>query len=136
MFELKDVVEALEASWNRDTAFDKDDWNTENPARGHCVVSSLVVQDYFGGELLGYSVEGPGIRETHFVNQLEDGTVIDTTETQYISTVHMTLKSVRLDGFASIREKRLSDNDTRRRYEFLKSRVESYLAHHAAGASS
>lgn len=132
MAELKEIVKALEVSWARDTAFDNNDWSPENPARGHCVVSCLIVQDYFGGELLGYSVEGPDIRETHFVNQLEDGTVIDTTRSQYTDTVQMTLKSVRLEGFESIREKRLGDDDTRRRYELLKGRVEAYVARHKA----
>lgn len=127
MIKLQNLISALEASWARDTAFDENDWSSENPARGQCVVSSLIVQDYFGGELLGYSVKGEGIDETHFVNQLADGTIIDTTRAQYINPVNMTPKAVNLDGFSSIREKRLSDEDTRKRYEVLKDRVDSYL---------
>lgn len=127
MIKLQDLMSALEASWGRDTAFDKNDWSSENPARGHCVVSSLIVQDYLGGELIGYSVKGEGIDETHFVNRLTDGTIVDTTKSQYIHAVSMTPKAVNFDGFSSIREKRLSDDDTRRRYELLKGRVDSYL---------
>ena len=82
MTNLHDLVRALENSWSADTAFDKNDWTKENPARGQCVVSSLVVQDYLGGELLRYSVIGNDIHETHYVNQLEDGTLIDTTGKQ------------------------------------------------------
>lgn len=127
MTTLYNLTKALTASWGADTAFNKNDWTSSNPARGQCVVSSLVVQDYIGGELVGYSVEGPTIQETHFVNLLPDGSIVDTTKSQYTSAVTMKLKDVTLDGFASIREKRLSDNDTRRRYELLKSRVQSHL---------
>ncbi|MNT05309.1 hypothetical protein D3C72_1399240 [compost metagenome] len=127
MIEIKDIVKALEASWGPDTAFDKDDWTIENSARGQCVISSLVVQDYFGGELLKYSVEGEGLHESHYFNQLPDGTIIDTTKKQYTHHISLTRKPVSFEGFASIREKRLSDNDTRLRYELLKNRVSSYL---------
>ncbi|MFZ2836261.1 MAG: hypothetical protein WAZ21_02990 [Candidatus Saccharimonadales bacterium] len=127
MIEIKDIVKALEASWGPDTAFDKDDWTVENSARGQCVISSLVVQDYFGGELLKYSVEGENLHETHYFNQLPDGTIVDTTKKQYTHRVSLTRKPASLEGFTSIREKRLSDNDTRLRYELLKSRVSSYL---------
>lgn len=136
MIEIKDIVEALEASWGPDTAFDESGWTAKNSARGQCVISSLVVQDYFGGELLKYSVEGENLRETHYFNQLPDGTVIDTTKKQYTHRVSLTRKPVSFEGFASIREKRLSDDDTRLRYELLKSRVSSYLKESVVDPSS
>lgn len=128
MIELEDIVRALEASWGRDTAFDKNDWSLGNPARGQCVVSSLVVQDYLGGELMRCAVDSETLHETHYFNQLSDGTIVDTTEKQYTEPVSMEIKPVSYEGYVSIREKRLSDDDTRRRYELLKSRVSSYLA--------
>lgn len=127
MTSLGIIVKALEASWEADTAYDAGEWATSNPARGQCVVSSLVVQDYLGGELLRYAVEGNDIRETHYFNQLKDGTIIDTTGKQYRSPVNLRLKPIAFDGFSSIREKRLSDDSTRIRYNLLKDRVDSYL---------
>lgn len=127
MTTLENLITALEASWGADTAFTKSDWSSENPARGQCVVSSLVVQDYFGGDLLKYSVTGKGIEESHYFNQIADGNIVDVTKGQYNFPVSMKPSTVSYVGFASIREKRLSDDDTRQRYRLLKDRVELHL---------
>lgn len=127
MFELKTITEALESSWGADTAYDRNEWSLDNKARGQCVVSSLVVQDYLGGELVKCSVKGESISETHYFNKLADGAIIDTTKGQYTDSVVMKPQPVSYDGFTSIRQKRLSDDDTRERYELLKSRVDAYL---------
>lgn len=52
MINLTKIVEALEASWGADTTLDPSDWTADNLSRGQCIVSSLVIQDYFGGDLL------------------------------------------------------------------------------------
>lgn len=127
MTDIQAITHALRASWSADTAFDSNDWSPDNPARGQCVVSSLVVQDYLGGDLLRYSVDEGSLHETHYVNVLESGTVIDTTASQYANPVTMRRRPIELKGFASIREKRLADESTRRRYEILKRRVERTL---------
>lgn len=124
---VDELVAALHASWAADTAFDASDWSPDNPARGHCVVSALVVQDYLGGDLQRYEVEGE-VRETHYVNMLNHGAILDATGSQYDGLkVHLTPTATDLKGFASIREKRLADESTRRRYEMLKTRVQSVL---------
>ena len=127
MTQLHDIETALRASWTSDTAFDKNDWSVENPARGQCVVSSLVVQDYLGGELVRCAVDSVDLHETHYFNLLDNGMVVDTTGSQYTESVAMTNKPVSYVGYSSIREKRLSDDDTRIRYELLKKRVSAYL---------
>lgn len=125
---LQTLVKALQNSWSAETSYDANDWSSENKARGQCVVSSLVVQDYFGGDLIRYEVsEGP-LRETHYMNKLDDGTIIDTTNSQYVTPVGMRLKPANLDGFTSLREKRLEDASTADRYELLKKRVAIYLS--------
>lgn len=128
MTQLSKIVKALEASWNRDTAYNKNDWTPENPARGQCVVSSLIVQDYLGGELSRCTVDRENLRETHYFNQLDDGIIIDTTGKQYTQPVNLKLNPINLNGFSSIRDKRLSDESTRSRYMLLKSRVDSFLS--------
>ena len=40
-----------------------DDLPKDNSARGQCVISSLVVQDYFGGELFRAQVRGDGFND-------------------------------------------------------------------------
>lgn len=125
--DIQAITSALRVSWDADTAYDSNDWSLGNPARGQCVVSSLVVQDYLGGDLLRYSVDEGDFHETHYVNVLDDGTVIDTTASQYVNPVTMRRKPIELKGFASVREKRLADESTRRRYEILKRRVKRTL---------
>ena len=77
------ITEALRASWCPETSTLGDDLPVDNPARGHCVVSSLVVQDFLGGDLFRVRVSGDGIDERHYYNVLDDGIVIDTTREQY-----------------------------------------------------
>ena len=126
---LQELSLALHASWDADTAYDSNDWSHENTARGQCVVSSLVVQDYLGGELIRFEINEDELHETHYMNQLPDGTVIDTTASQYTQPVNMHLKPIDLGDFASIRAKRLADPSTARRYRVLKQRVERFLVH-------
>lgn len=125
---LQELFNALQASWNADTAYDPSEWSIENKARGQCVVSSLVIQDYFGGDLIRYEVSEGSIHETHYMNQLPGGIVIDTTSSQYTSPVNMRLKPINTDEHASIRDKRLADESTKTRYAILKDRVKQYLA--------
>ncbi len=124
---LKKLVEALQYAWADDTCINPADWSEDNPARGQCVGSSLVMQDYLGGDLLRYRVSADGINETHYCNILEDGTIIDTTGQQYKVSVILQIDPVQLKSFHSIREKRLADDGTRKRYEILASRVSQYL---------
>ncbi len=121
---IEELIIALRKSWSADTSYSSSDWSVDNPARGQCVVSSLVVQKYFGGELLRYRVSGEGINETHYSNVFGDGTVLDTTASQYKKPMTYKNELIDLKGFASTREKRLSDPETRSRYEVLLSRVE------------
>lgn len=124
---LQALSKALQESWGADTAYSPEEWSQENKARGQCVVSSLIVQDYLGGDLIRYEINEDQLHETHYMNRLSDGTVIDTTASQYTSHVNMKRKQVDIGEFASIRDKRLADKSTAARYEILKHRVEQRL---------
>lgn len=124
---MENVIKALQASWSPETCFEVSEWSIENPARGQCVSSSLVVQKLLGGELRRYRVKGRDFEETHYCNILPDETILDTTGAQYTEPVTLIEEPVDLKGFKSIREKRLADNDTREKYEKLLQRVETNL---------
>ena len=104
-------------------------WSKENPARGQCVPSSLVVQDYYGGDIVRVRVTGDGIDETHYFNVLEDGTILDTTGSQYRVPVALTPAPIDLKKYSAndVRERLLNDEGTRIRYATLKSRVADCL---------
>jgi hypothetical protein len=122
------LIEAVQASWLSDTAYRPEEWSVDNPARGQCVVSSLVVQDYFYGDLKRYRVRGWGINETHYVNLLPDGTELDTTASQYNSPVEFIEKPFTPVDYRTLREKCLADDDTFRRYKIFARRVIGKLA--------
>lgn len=123
------VMDALQASWSADTAYNAADWSRNNPARGQCLVSSLVVQDYLDGDLKSFTVAGSGIDETHHCNLLPDGTLFDSTSSQYDGkTVTQVPKEVDTKGYVTLRERYLADPYDRSRYELLKTRVEQYLS--------
>ena len=84
MHTLAQIEDAIRASWGRDTADKDDGWTPENPSRGQCDVTSLVVQDIFGGELLAAGVFRDGERiESHMWNRLPGGVEVDLTRDRF-----------------------------------------------------
>ena len=76
----------LRAAWGPDTCdpHDLPDWRPDNPARGQCGVTALVVHDLFGGELILGEVLVDGARTgSHYWNRLPDGTEVDLTAEQF-----------------------------------------------------
>ncbi len=69
----------LECVWDANTSTDPGGWTADNPARGHCTVAVLVVQDQFGGRILRGLVGGL----SHFWNLLPDGSEVDLTRDQF-----------------------------------------------------
>ncbi len=126
-YSLEKVIKALHKSWANDTCYKESYYSVENPARGQCVVSSLVMQKYFGGELLRYKVTGDGIDESHYCNTFDDGTLIDVTDSQYTQPMTLKVALVDLRGHVTVREKLLADEHRLHRYELLLCRVEAYL---------
>lgn len=81
------------------------------------------MQNFLGGDLIRYRVEGANFKETHYCNILPDHTILDTTGAQYKEPVTLIVEPVALNGFSSVREKRLAEADTRARYDKLLQRV-------------
>ena len=118
---------ALEQSWIKQTSSVPDEWNVGNISRGQCVPTALVVQDYLGGDLQKLTTIYNGREESHYINILSDGTIFDACRSQYPEDQKFQLANVVLDGFNSIRTKRLSETETSQRYKLLKLRVEQNL---------
>ncbi len=81
---LSEIEAAIRASWTLDTADETNDWTPDNPSCGQCDVTSLVVHDMFGGELLAAEVTRGGERvEMHMWNRLPGGGELDLTREQF-----------------------------------------------------
>jgi hypothetical protein len=109
---------ALEAAWSYETSATPASWSLENPARGQCAVTALVVQDEMGGELLRGVVNG----ESHYWNRLPDGTELDWTIQQYARPVREEGPVVRARTYV------LSFPTTASRYEVLRAPVQALKA--------
>lgn len=101
--------------YSKDTCYPacKDSWNDKNPTLGHCAIVSLIVNDYFGGEI--YKIKVDGI--SHYFN-LIDNNVVDFTSNQF---------NKKIDYNCKIKKDRLEilqDEDTALRYKMLKMRLQ------------
>jgi ribosomal protein S18 acetylase RimI-like enzyme len=116
-----DVIKiALKNSWSKETCYSGCINNYENLLKetGQCAISSLIINDYFGGKIeYGYIKE---LNITHYWNII-DNKVIDVTKGQfekeykYLRVKEKTKKEI------------LASEDTQRRYNILKEKVENYL---------
>ena len=86
---LPEIAAAVRGAWSVDTCdpVDVNEWSPENPARGQCGVTTLVLHDLLGGELLVAEVHyADGSRQGyHYWNRLPDGVEIDLTVEQFAS---------------------------------------------------
>lgn len=83
---LARLESALRQSWGPDTCAPEDqaDWRPDNPARGQCITTVLVVHDERGGELVRGDVHLDGEHvDYHWWNRLPDGTEVDLTREQF-----------------------------------------------------
>jgi hypothetical protein len=85
MLTLALIEDVIRSCWDADTVDPEDGWNPANPARGQCDVTALVVNDIFGGELLGAKVFADGEPvEGHMWNRLPGGLEVDLTREQFL----------------------------------------------------
>lgn len=101
--------------YSKDTCYPacKDSWNDKNPTLGHCAIVSLIVNDYFGGEIYKIKVD----EISHYFN-LIDNNVVDFTSNQF---------NKKIDYNCKIKKDRLQilqDEDTALRYKMLKMRLQ------------
>ncbi|GAB6428454.1 hypothetical protein DXB51_23740 [Bacillus cereus] len=103
----KRIYEALIKSWSIETS---SKWTLENPAKGQCGVTALVVQDIYGGK-----IKKTKIGEVwHFYNSI-GGKRFDFTETQFNKKLnYMDVESNRKEAFADTNEKQ---------YDILKEKI-------------
>lgn len=71
----------LHKAWSRETSYLPGEWSKNNPSRGQCAVTALVVQDCLGGNIIKCDVDKDV--SSHFFNKFENGEIIDFTRDQF-----------------------------------------------------
>jgi GNAT superfamily N-acetyltransferase len=80
---LADLDAAIRTSWSRETSADPDEWTVDNPSRGQCDATAVVLRSYLGGEILVADILCDGRRvERHAWNRLPSGLTLDLTRAQ------------------------------------------------------
>ena len=83
-FTLAQLEEAIRAAWSEDTASEDNDWTPDNPSCGQCDITTLVVHDLLGGDVLAADLFLDGVRvEAHMWNRLPSGLEVDLTREQF-----------------------------------------------------
>ena len=76
-----DVIDAIRQSWCRATSAAPEEWDRDNPARGQCDVSSFVLWEHLGGDLVEGQVFVDGAQtEHHYWNRVGDEDIDATAE--------------------------------------------------------
>lgn len=111
---MEKFIKAIEKSWGKDTAYRKDApfWTTENPARGQCAITALIVNEYYGGQIYS-GVSDNGIY--HYWNVIR-GEKVDLTEKQF--ETKLTFNNITKWD----RDALLATGDVLERYSILKER--------------
>ena len=107
-----ELYRALADAWSANTASPTGAWSPANRAQNHCSVTALIVQDYFGGEILSTRTVGG----THFYNTV-GGVKWDLTSSQFSEPIPY-------EDRVSSRDDALADTAVEK-YELLVSRLKS-----------
>jgi len=113
---------ALEYAWVGATA--QGAWSSKCPSLNQCAVTALVIQEYFGGDLLRCECDDG---DSHYWNMLPGDKEVDWTEQQFEFSGVVPLRETVI---IRDRDYVLSFKSTKRRYKVLLKRVKSYLEEH------
>ncbi|MCY8355376.1 hypothetical protein MOD14_14450 [Bacillus haynesii] len=110
--QIEQIMKALYKSWSSDSS---SKWSQDNPAKGQCGVTALVVNDILGGEIRKTKLpEG-----WHFYNFI-NGKRYDLTVSQFKEDIlYMDIPSNRNEAFSDTNEKQ---------YNYLKQSVINRLS--------
>ncbi|MEC1552942.1 hypothetical protein P9D28_10930 [Bacillus haynesii] len=110
--QIEQIMKALYKSWSSDSS---SKWSQDNPAKGQCGVTALVVNDILGGEIRKTKLpEG-----WHFYNFI-NGKRYDLTVSQFKEDIlYMDIPSNRNEAFSDTNEKQ---------YNYLKQSVINHLS--------
>jgi len=121
MLTLSELVTAIPHCWSVETR-GGESFTGKHPAAGQCTVSSLLIQKYCGGSIIGCTVGSSKYSHVkHYFNELPGGVRVDVTAGQFSKQRVMRQFKVNPDGSTYI------FGDTWARVEILEHAVRTYL---------
>lgn len=110
---IKTIKKALLECYSKDMCYYKvqDNWNENNKCLGMCAITSLIINDYFGGDICKMHVDGI----SHYFN-LIDNKVVDLTSSQFNYEINY-------NDYQIIYRNKMLTKDTKQRYNKLKSKL-------------
>ncbi|GAH68216.1 unnamed protein product, partial [marine sediment metagenome] len=108
--------------WSKETCYppNQKDWSNKNPAFGNCAITALIVQDYFGGELLYCK------HYHHYWNRLPDGQEIDLTRSQFKEAVTVCADEIKSRVYV-LESDSAKQGATLKRYTLLENQVKTLI---------
>lgn len=110
---IKELEKALLNSYSKDLCYEKvrNHWTEENKALGMCAITTLIINDYFKGQIAKIKVDGI----SHYFNII-DNKIIDLTKTQFKSEIDY-------KDYKIVHRNDILTEDTKNRYQRLKKKV-------------
>ncbi len=110
---IENIQKVLLECYSKDLCYPKvqNDWNENNKCFGMCAITSLIINDYFGGDICKVYVEGI----SHYFNLVEDK-IIDLTSSQFNHEINY-------NDYQIIGRNKILTDDTKNRYDILKTRL-------------
>jgi hypothetical protein len=118
--EFAKITKALEKSWGEETATFADvkkKWSKDNPPRGQCLVTAVIINDLFGGKLVYDRIHH------HLWNELPDGTWQDFTRKQFKTKTALVITKYKTKNEV-LSDEHAIKNKTANRYKLLKQKFE------------
>lgn len=110
---IKNIQKVLLECYSKDLCYPKVqcDWNENNRCFGMCAITSLIINDYFGGDICKIYVDGI----SHYFNLIENN-IVDLTKDQFN-------REIDYKDYKIIDRQKILTDDTKNRYITLKARL-------------
>ena len=110
---IEKIKNALLECYSKDLCYPKvqDNWNYGNKCFGMCAITSLIVNDYFGGDICKIYVDGI----SHYFNLIENN-IVDLTKSQFNHKIDY-------NDYKIVDRQKILTDDTKHRYITLKERL-------------
>ena len=110
---IENIQNVLLECYSKDLCYPKvqNEWNNENKYFGMCAITSLIINDYFGGDICKIHVD----EISHYFNLIENK-IVDLTSSQFNHEVDY-------KDYQIIDRQKILTDDTKTRYHILKSKL-------------